>query len=150
MLERQTNGKQRVAGHAIQELGLIDALMKKHDVVVCNPPYSGSRNWATQLREDLKVLYPKRDGDLYTTFIDRVFSLTAKNGFGGLVTIHSFMFTSSHHEIRKLLIEETEIATMIHLGTRTEFDVANKTAQGFTVYTFRKIGKEEKNDWKGI
>ncbi|RMG42890.1 MAG: BREX-1 system adenine-specific DNA-methyltransferase PglX [Methanobacteriota archaeon] len=149
-VERQTNGHSLVAGEAIQGLGLIDALMKKHDVVVCNPPYSGRRNWSNELRDDLKILYPKKDGDLYTAFIDRVYSLTSANGFGGLVTIHSFMFTSSHEEIRKLLIDETEICGMVHLGTRTEFDVANKTAQGFTVYTFRKILRKEEGDWRAV
>jgi hypothetical protein len=129
-----------VANETIKGLGLIDALMKKHDVVVCNPPYSGRRNMNEVLRNDLKGLYPKKDGDLYTVFIDRCLDLTSDiYGFLGMVTVHSFMFTSSHEDIRKEIINNTEIETMAHLGTKTEFDVANKTAQGFTMYALGKV-----------
>jgi len=133
-----TAGQALIAGAQIQGLGLVDALLRKYDVVVANPPYSGSRNWSEQLQRELKVLYPKKSGDLYTAFIDRCNSLLAQNGFAGLVTIHTFMFTSSNEDIRKLLIDDCRLHTMIHLGTRTEFEVANKTAQGFTAYSFSK------------
>ncbi len=123
---------------------LINALMRKHDVVVCNPPYSGRRNMNAILKENLTSLYPKKDGDLYTVFIDRCLDLTSKNnGFCGMVTIHSFMFTSSHEQIRKDIIENTSIETLCHLGTRTEFDVANKTAQGFAMYSLCKSSKQK-------
>jgi len=131
-----------VANESMKGLGLIDALIRKHDVVVCNPPYSGRRNMNEVLRKDLKTLYPKKDGDLYTVFIDRCLDLTSeRNSFCGMVTVHSFMFTSSHEEIRKEIINNTEIETMAHLGTKTEFDVANKTAQGFSMYALGKIPK---------
>jgi len=129
---------------------LIDTLMKRYDVVVCNPPYSGRRNMNAILKENLTSLYPKKDGDLYTIFIDRCLDLTSKNdGFCGMVTIHSFMFTSSHEQIRKDIIENTTVETLCHLGTRTEFDVANKTAQGFAMYSLCKSSKK-KDISKGV
>lgn len=140
-----------LANESMKGLNLIDALIRKHDVVVCNPPYSGRRNMNEVLRNDLKNLYPKKDGDLYTAFIDRCLDLTSENhGFCGMVTIHSFMFTSSHEEIRREIINNTEIETMAHLGTRTEFDVANKTAQGFTMYALMKISKSMPQKLSGV
>jgi len=140
-----------VASESIKGLGLIDALIRKHDVVVCNPPYSGRRNMNEAIRNDLKSLYPNKDGDLYTVFIDRCLDLTsASHGFCGMVTIHSFMFTSSHEEIRKNIISKTEIEGMVHLGTRAEFDVANKTAQGFTMYTLGRISNTVKHSVSGV
>lgn len=133
-----TAGQALIAGAQIQGLGLVDALLRKYDVVVANPPYSGRKNWSGLLQNELKLLYPKKDGDLYTVFIDRCFSLLKDHGFAGMVTIHTFMFTSSNEEIRSMLINNTRLQTMIHLGTRTEFEVANKTAQGFTAYSFSK------------
>lgn len=139
-----------VANETMKGLNLIDALIQKHDVVVCNPPYSGRRNMNEALRNDLKSLYPKKDGDLYTAFIDRCLDLTSDHyGFSGMVTIHSFMFTSSHEGIRQEIINHTEIETMAHLGTRTEFDVANKTAQGFSMYALGKIPDLEKEKVSG-
>ena len=129
-----------VANESMKGLNLIDALIRKHDVVVCNPPYSGRVNMNRVLRDDLRYLYPKKDVDLYSVFIDRCLNLTEEQyGFCGMVTIHSFMFTSSHEDIRREIINHTEIETMVHLGTRAEFDVANKTAQGFSMYALGKI-----------
>ncbi|MFH1290767.1 MAG: Eco57I restriction-modification methylase domain-containing protein, partial [Nanoarchaeota archaeon] len=91
-----------VAQESKKGIYLIDALMNKYDVVVCNPPYSGRRNMNAVLKSNLTNLYPRKDGDLYTVFIDRCLDLTSKNnGFCGMVTIHTFMFTSSHGQIRR-------------------------------------------------
>ena len=140
-----------VANESMKGLNLIDALIRKHDVVVCNPPYSGRRNMNETLRNDLKALYPKKDGDLYTVFIDRCLDLTSEQyGFCGMVTIHSFMFTSSHEDIRREIINHTEIETMAHLGTRAEFDVANKTAQGFSMYALGKIPGVDNDKVSGV
>jgi len=137
----QTNGNTDpfMAQQTRKGVYLIDTIMKRYDIVVCNPPYSGKRNMNPALKEDLTNLYPKKDGDLYTVFIDRCLDLTSNNnGFCGMVTIHSFMFTSSYEQIRKDILGNTSIETLCHLGTRTEFDVANKTAQGFTMYVLCK------------
>ncbi|MDL1962667.1 MAG: BREX-1 system adenine-specific DNA-methyltransferase PglX, partial [Deltaproteobacteria bacterium] len=53
-------------------------------------------------------------------------------------------------EIRREIINHTEIETMAHLGTRTEFDVANKTAQGFSMYAFGKIPGAEIDKASGV
>ncbi|MBV6422082.1 MAG: hypothetical protein DAHOPDDO_03371 [Ignavibacteriaceae bacterium] len=131
-----------LAGESIKGVNFINALIKKHSVVVANPPYSGRRNWPTILKNDLKNIYGKLSGDLYTCFIDRCISLTSQEGLSGLVTIHSFMFTSSHEQVRNRILLDTQIETMVHLGTKTEFEVANKTAQGFVMYSlFKRNGK---------
>ena len=138
----RANGDSFLAQESKKGIYLMDALMRKHDVVVTNPPYSGRRNWNEALADELKKLYQGKSGDLYTVFIDRCVDLTSQSGFCGMVTIHSFMFTSSHEQIRKEIIENTSIESLVHLGTKTEFDVANKTAQGFAMYT---VGKYESN-----
>jgi hypothetical protein len=140
-----------VANESMKGLGLIDALIRKHDVVVCNPPYSGRRNMNEVLRKDLKTLYPKKDGDLYAAFIDRCLDLTSeRNSFCGMVTVHSFMFTSSHEEIRKEIINNTEIETMAHLGTRTFKDLSNPNAQGFSMYALNKIPESHQRKASGV
>jgi len=130
-------------GEATKGMRLLDIMRRRYDVVLCNPPYSGRRNMNETLRQFLKDTYPKRDGDLFSAFISRCLELTSDDGRCGMVTIHTFMFVSSYEEIRKDLIETTGIETVCHLGTRTEFDVANKTAQGFVAFTIRK--DSEKN-----
>jgi len=146
---KKTNNGNFIARESKKGIYLMDALMKKHDVVVTNPPYSGRRNWNSQLRSDLKNIYPKKDNDLYAVFIDRCLELTSQGGFCGMVTIHSFMFTSSHKQIREEIIKNTVIESFAHLGTKTEFDVANKTAQGFAMYILGKY-ESSKISSKGV
>ena len=120
-------------------ISFINALIKRYDIVVCNPPYSGRRNMDNRLANDLKQLYPKKDNDLYTMFIARCVEIANfNNSFCGMVTMHTFMFTSSNFDLRKSILESSSIETMAHLGTNTEFDVANKTAQGFTAFIVNK------------
>jgi hypothetical protein len=95
---------------------LIDALINKYDIVVTNPPFSGKRNWCSILSNVLKTLYPDSCGDLYTCFIDRCRNLTKEEGYTGLINIHSFMFTSSYEKIRKTIVENNIIETLVHLG----------------------------------
>ena len=136
-----------VASESIKGLGLIDALIKKHDVVVCNPPFSGRRNWTPELRDDLRMLYLEAANDLYSCFINRCIDLTDQHGFTGMINIHSFMFTSSFENLRKLIINDTSIETMVHLGP-TFMELSNPYAQQCTMYVLRN--EKPSIDSKGI
>ncbi len=139
-----------LAGESVKGLGLIDALIRKHDVVVGNPPYSGRRNWNDTLSTELKKLYDKKSGDFYTCFIDRCIDLTEEGGFTGMITVHSFMFTSSHEPVREKIIRETAIETMAHLGTRSFEDLSNPNAQGFVMYALRKSTGKFNDESRGV
>jgi len=122
-----------VANESVKGLNLIDALIRKHDVVVANPPFSGRRNWNPALRDDLKTLYPEAANDLYSCFISRCIDLTSPKGYTGMINIHSFMFTSSFENLREQIIDTTAIETMVHLGP-TFMELSNPYAQQCTMY----------------
>lgn len=126
-----------LAGESVKGLNLIDALIRKHDVVVANPPFSGRRNWSKQLNSDLKALYDKSAGDLYSCFISRCLELTNENGFTGMISIHSFMFTSSYETLRQNIIENHTIETLVHLGP-TFMELSNPYAQQCAMYSINK------------
>lgn len=115
---------------------LIDALINKYDIVVTNPPFSGNRNWCGTLSNALKTLYPDSCGDLYTCFIDRCRNLAKEEGYTGLINIHSFMFTSSYEKIRKAIVENNIIETLVHLGP-TFMELSNPYAQQCVMYVLR-------------
>ncbi|MGD2091807.1 MAG: BREX-1 system adenine-specific DNA-methyltransferase PglX [Candidatus Aminicenantes bacterium] len=139
-----------LAGESVKGLGLIDALIRKHDVVVSNPPYSGSRNWTKVIGDDLKAYYGKKSGDLYSCFIDRCIDLTQEEGFTGMLTVHTFMFTSSFEIIRKKILQETAIETLCHLGTRSFGDLSNPNAQGFVMYSLKKSTGNDNDENTGV
>jgi len=118
-------------------IGLINALIKKHSIVLTNPPFSGRRNWCNDLSLEIKNIYKEWSIDLYTCFINRCLNLTETGGLTGLISIHTFMFTSSNEVIRKHIIEKCVIETMIHLGP-TFMELSNPYAQQCACYIFKK------------
>lgn len=124
---------------------LFRLLRRRYDVVLCNPPYSGRKNMNEALRRILSSLYPKKDGDLFSAFISRCQELTKTGGKCGMVTIHSFMFISSYEPLRDSVLGECSLESIAHLGTRTEFEIANKTAQGFVLFTYAKGDRSDRD-----
>ena len=64
----QGNDESYFVGETTKGIRLLDLLREKYDVVVTNPPYSGLRNMNETLRDLLKILYPDRAGDLFSSF----------------------------------------------------------------------------------
>jgi hypothetical protein len=61
------------------------------------------------------------------------------------------MFISSYEVLRNEIAGNSLIETGCHLGTRTEFDVANKTAQGFIAFvSCRESDKSYRKYLKGV
>ncbi|MDD3710395.1 MAG: BREX-1 system adenine-specific DNA-methyltransferase PglX [Methanothrix sp.] len=133
------------AGEVTKGMRLLDIMRRRYDAVFTNPPYLSRKNMYPLLADFLAAYYPKGKGDLYTAFIERCLRLTKDEGRCGMVTIHSFMFISSYEKLREEILDATTIETGCHLGTKTEFDVANKTAQGFASFVLRRDSEKTRN-----
>ena len=95
-----------------------EALRRRFDVVVANPPYMGSSSFNPFMSGWVKKNYPDVKSDLCTCFIERGHSLTANQGYAAMVTMQSWMFLGSFEKMRSKLIAEKGIVTMAHLGPR--------------------------------
>ena len=95
-----------------------EALRRRFDVVVANPPYMGSSSFNPFMSGWVKRNYPDVKSDLCTCFIERGHSLTADQGYAAMVTMQSWMFLGSFEKMRNKLIAEKGIVTMAHLGPR--------------------------------
>ena len=138
-------------GEAKKGMRLLDIMRRKYDCVFTNPPYLHRRNMFPSLADFLEANYIEGKGDLYTAFISRCLELNKDGGRCGMVTIHSYMFIGSYEDFRRKIIENSAIETACHLGTRAEFDVANKTAQGFVSFVLRKDSNKKRcSDANGL
>ena len=131
-------------GEASKGMRLLNIMRRKYDCVFTNPPYLHRGNMFSSLADFLEANFPTAKGDLYTAFISRCLKLANDGGRCGLVTIHSYMFIISYEDLRKEITEFSAIETACHLGTKAEFDVANKTAQGFVSFVLRKDSNKER------
>lgn len=85
----------------------------KYEVVVTNPPYHNKYN--PVLKKFMNDNYKDYKSDLYSAFIYRCTQMTVENGFAALMTPFTWMFISSHENLRKYIIENQSISSLIQL-----------------------------------
>ena len=95
-----------------------EALSRRFDVVVANPPYMGSAKFNPFMSGWVKKHYPDVKSDLCTCFIERGFTLAKERGYAAMVTMQSWMFLGSFEKMRGNIIANKGIVTMAHLGPR--------------------------------
>ena len=106
-------------GEKLQDaLRVCEALARKFDCVVANPPYMGSSSFSPFMSKWIKKNYPDVKSDLCTCFIERAFGLVKPCGYPTLITMQSWMFLGSFEKMRTKLIAEHSIVSMAHIGAR--------------------------------
>ncbi|WP_042357730.1 BREX-1 system adenine-specific DNA-methyltransferase PglX [Bacillus rubiinfantis] len=110
---------------------------QKYDIVVMNPPYMGSGNMNRELVEFLKKNYPDSKSDLFASFMELDHYLN-RNGFYAAINQHSWMFLSSFEMLRKKLIMNKFIDTMLHLGPRAFEEIGGEVVQS-TAFVLRNV-----------
>ncbi|RTQ93679.1 BREX-1 system adenine-specific DNA-methyltransferase PglX [Lysinibacillus telephonicus] len=93
----------------------VKLLSKKYDIICTNPPYMGKSGMNSSLVKFLDSNYPDSKNDLFATFIERGFGLLKKHGFNSMVTMQSWMFLSSYEKLRKKIIDQKTITTLLHM-----------------------------------
>lgn len=90
-------------------------LATTYDVCVANPPYMASGYQQSTLKKHLKNHFQGYEKDLFSAFIIRNLQLTRDHGELGFMTPFVWMFISSYESLRKKLINDDTIATLVQL-----------------------------------
>ena len=116
-----------------------ECLSRKYHVVVTNPPYLG-KGFGDALSNYLKNYYPNSKADTMVAFMERLVSMCADGGKMSMINLPSWMFLSTFEELRKYLLTNCHIDSLIHMG-RGIFGID----WGSVAFTYSK----GKNDNKG-
>ena len=92
-----------------------EALTQRYHVVVANPPYMGGKGMNVGIKRFLQEQFADYKSDLFAAFIVRSLSLTIANGHLGFMSPFVWMFISSYEELRKRLISQATITTLVQL-----------------------------------
>lgn len=92
-----------------------EALARKFDVVVANPPYMGSKNMNSWLSGWIKKNYPDVKSDLFSAFIVRNTNYGYQFAELGFMTPYVWMFIGSYEKLRSFLIDQKTITSLIQL-----------------------------------
>ena len=92
-----------------------ESLSSKFTVVVANPPYMGSKNMNSWTSAWVKKNYESVKSDLFSAFMVRNLNCTVRGGQLGLMTPYVWMFIGSYEALRKRLIEQETITSLVQL-----------------------------------
>lgn len=120
-------------------------LSKKYSVVVTNPPYMGNKGMTEQLYKFATKNYSDSKIDLFSMFIKRCGELCCENGYYALITPPSVLFLGSFEKLRKKIIKEKTIYSLLHMGRgifgidfgSTSFVIKNSIEKNFLGKYFR-------------
>ncbi len=92
-----------------------ETLARKFTCVVANPPYMGSSSFSPFMSKWIKKNCPDVKSDLFSSFIVRIMDFADAHGEAGLMTPFVWMFIGSYEKLRKKLIEEKTITSLVQL-----------------------------------
>jgi type II restriction/modification system DNA methylase subunit YeeA len=88
-------------------------MSQKYTVVCTNPPYMNKLEG--QLKKFVIEEYKPYSGDLFSVFIYRNFDYCKLNGYSGFMTPLVWMFIKTYEELRKYIIGEKSITTLVQM-----------------------------------
>lgn len=95
---------------------LVIALTEQYDALVMNPPYMGGGNMNEVLSKYVKKEYPNSKTDLMTVFMEVCVQHICENGKYSMINLPSWLFLSSFEALRKDLIVNYHIDSLLHMG----------------------------------
>ena len=125
--EQNTVGNEII--EIISSLDFILSLTDKYCSVVANPPYMGSGSFNAALSNYVKRNYPRSKADLFSVFMDVAADRLMPNGKYGMINMQSWMFLSSFEELRRDLLDNYSIDSLLHLGPRTFDELSGEVVQ---------------------
>lgn len=119
-------------------------LSPKYHVVIANPPYMGRNGMNDRLAAWAKDNYPNSKSDMFAMFIERNIELAQNNGMVAMITMQSWMFLSSFEALRTLIIDQSTVLSMAHLGARA-FDSIGGEVVATTAFVIANSNQVEYN-----
>ncbi len=91
----------------------------KYDFVITNPPYMGRKILPKELLQYLNNNFKYGKSELYAAFIERCLKFLNANGTLSMLTLHTWMFIKSFISLRKHIINNYILSSLVHLGKNT-------------------------------
>lgn len=95
---------------------------RKYSVVCTNPPYMNKMS--DTLKKFVTKEYKPYSGDLFSVFMYRNFDYCKENGYSAFMTPNVWMFIKSYENLRKYIIDNKNIVTLVQMAKGAFFKEA--------------------------
>lgn len=109
-------------------IDFIMVLTDSYDAIVMNPPYMPTSR-VDVLKDYAVKTYPDSKTDLFSVFMDVCIDRLRDGGKYGMINMQSWLFLSSFEALRKKIIENQHIDSLLHLGPRTFDELSGEVVQ---------------------
>lgn len=107
-------------------------LSQKYDIIVTNPPYMGEKYMPEKVKKYVRSEFFIGRTDMFSVFMLKAQKLCKRSGMIGMITPYAWMFLDSYKELRKFMIDNMPISSLIQLEFNA-FEVAALPVCTFTL-----------------
>lgn len=111
----QEGNRKKIIEVLSQLIKQTEIMIKLYDVLITNPPYIGAKYLNSLLSKFLTKYYKNNKGDTFSAFIEYAFDKVKSNGHLGFMSPFVWMFISSYEALRKMIIDNKNISSLIQL-----------------------------------
>ncbi len=108
---------------------------REYEICVTNPPYMGFRGMNNNLSKRISSEFEKSKLDMFAVFIEVCIRFSSV--FTALITQQSWMFLTSYERLRKYIIKNVNIETLVQFGAGAFSDIKGEKVK-VASYIFRK------------
>lgn len=116
-------------------------MSRKYTVVCTNPPYMNKLEG--QLKDFVVDNYKAYSGDLFSVFMYRNFGYCKPDGYSAFMTPNVWMFIKTYENLRKYIIDQKSIVTLIQMAKGAFFKEATVDICAFVL-------KNSKSEERGL
>jgi type I restriction-modification system DNA methylase subunit len=106
----------------------VEILGQKYHIVITNPPYMGRKSLNETISTYIDSRYPLGKSELYSAFILACLNMLEHGGVCAMITIHSWLFIRSFAKLRRYILDNTAIISMLHTGAATFEEISSYNA----------------------
>lgn len=110
-------------------------LAPRYHVVVANPPYMGGKGINSELKDFAEDYYPDTKSDMFAMFVERNIDFSIKGGFIGFMTPFTWMFLDSYEPLRKRILDELTLTSLIRPEYHAFFESAYVPICAYVLFT---------------
>lgn len=130
VLDRGDDLSRSYAKQVLEQFALPANILKlQYDVVVANPPYMGANGMNQALKGFAKKYFAASKADLFAMFIERGFFWSKSSGFNSMVTMQSWMFIATYEGMRRNILAERALSSLVQIGYNSFPEMNSKVAQ---------------------